>query len=227
MSQLRLIIGNQKYSSWSFRPWLLLKTAQIPFTQTKILIRKADTAGQIRRFSPAGRVPVLLDGKIAVWESLAICEHLAERFPKKKLWPSEAGAKAVARSISHEMHAGFAGLRTHLPCHFLARYRDFKVAPEAQEDIDRIVQIWTDCRKRWGKGGPFLFGRFSVADAMYAPVVFRFLAYGVRVNQVCQKYMRAVEDLPASREWVEAARHETDTIPAYENRGTLVESKRA
>src|SRR3990167_6021082 len=124
MKQLNLIIGNKKYSSWSFRPWLLLKMAGIPFRETRIFIRKADSYEKIRRYSPAGRVPVLVDGKATVWESLAICEYIAERFPKKKLWPKEARSKAAARSISHEMHAGFQALRQSLPCHFLARYKD-------------------------------------------------------------------------------------------------------
>lgn len=219
MKKIRLVIGNKKYSSWSFRPWLLLKAAGIPFDETMIWIRRADTAGRIRRYSPAGRVPVLVDGKITVWESLAICEYLAEKFHQKKLWPSDPAAKAAARSVSHEMHAGFAGLRSNLPCHFLARYQDFKIADEAKSDINRVLQIWTDCRRRWGKQGPFLFGRFGVADAMYAPVVFRFLAYGVRVSGAARAYMDAIESLPASREWVRAAALETEVIPAYENLG--------
>lgn len=220
MKNLTLVIGNRKYSSWSFRPWLLLKVAGIPFAEKLIPIRKPSTAGAIRRYSPAGRVPVLVDGSVTVWESLAICEHVAESFPSKGLWPKDPRAKALARSISHEMHAGFQGLRSHLPCHFLARYRDFKVVPEAQADIDRVLEIWRNCRKRWGKGGSFLFGRFGVADAMYAPVVFRFLAYGVPVDRVSKKYMEAVTSLPASREWVDAARREKETIAAYENVGT-------
>lgn len=226
MKKLELVIGNQKYSSWSFRPWLLLKTAGIPFTETKIWIRKPDSLRQIHRFSPAGRVPVLIDGKITVWESLAICEYLAEKFPRKTLWPQNAQAKAEAGSVSHEMHAGFQALRSSLPCHFLARYRNFVVTPEAQADIDRVLEIWAGCRKRWGKGGPFLFGRFSVADAMYAPVVFRFLAYGVRVSGPARDYMKTIESMPATREWVRAAAGETEVIPAYENLGRRTDSRK-
>lgn len=216
MSQLQLVIGNKKYSSWSFRPWLLLKTAGIPFVETLVWIRRPDSAKRISRFSPAGRVPVLIDGAVTLWESLAICEHVAERFSQKKLWPSDPRAKALARSISHEMHAGFTALRSHLPCHFLARYRNFSIAPEAKPDIERVLAIWRDCRKRFGKGGPFLFGRFGVADAMYAPVVFRFLAYGVRVDRTARAYMDAIVRLPATREWVGAAQREVPTIAAYE-----------
>lgn len=216
MQKLNLVIGNRKYSSWSFRPWILMKVAGIPFRETFIPIRKPDSLKMIRRFSPAGRVPVLLDGGTAVWESLAICEHLAEKFPKNGLWPKDPKAKALARSVSHEMHAGFQGLRSHLPCHFLVRHKDFPIAAEARPDIDRVLHIWKSCRKRWGKGGPFLFGRFSVADAMYAPVVFRFLAYGVPVDPASAAYMRAVVALPATQEWVRAAAREKDIIPAYE-----------
>ncbi len=219
MQKLNLVIGNKKYSSWSFRPWLLMKTAGIPFTETLILIRKPDSLRKILRFSPAGRVPVLVDGKSVLWESLAICEHIAEKFAKKRLWPDGAEAKALARSVSHEMHAGFAALRSNLPCHFLARYENFGIVPEAQADIDRVLGIWRDCRKRRAKGGPFLFGRFGVADAMYAPVVFRFLAYGVKVDPVSRAYMDAVVALPATQEWLRGAEREKDTVPAYENIG--------
>jgi glutathione S-transferase len=213
---MELVIGNKKYSSWSFRPWLLMRTAGIQFSERLILIRRADSASKIARFSPAGRVPVLKDGRVTVWESLAICEHLAEKFPSKRLWPSDPAARSEARSVAHEMHAGFTALRQNLPCHFLARYRDFKVPGDAWADIDRVLGIWKAARRKWGKGGPFLFGRFSVADAMYAPVVFRFLAYGVPVDPVSGAYMKTVESMPASREWVAAARAEKAVIPAYE-----------
>lgn len=213
---MKLIIGNKRYSSWSFRPWLLLREAGIPFDEKLIWIRRADSASNIKKVSPGGRVPALLDGKITVWESMAICEYLAEKFPRKGLWPRDAAAKAVARSVSHEMHAGFGDLRANLPCHFLNRYEGFKIHAAALPDIARVLEIWTTCRKRYGKGGPFLFGRFGVADAMYAPVVFRFLAYGVRVDAVSRAYMREIESLRASREWVRGAARETERIAAYE-----------
>lgn len=225
MKKLHLIVGNKKYSSWSFRPWLLLKVAGIPFAETKVWIRKPGSAREIAKYSPAGRVPVLMDGRTAVWESLAICEHVAEKFPSKKLWPSDPRAKALARSVSHEMHAGFQALRSGLPCHFLARYGNFKIGSDARTDIGRVLAIWRGCRGRWGRGGPFLFGRFGVADAMYAPVVFRFLAYGVKVDPVSRAYMDAVTALPAAREWVRDAALETETIPAYENVGRTAKSK--
>lgn len=214
---MKLVIGNKRYSSWSFRPWVLLKAAGIPFEEIRIAIRRPDSARKIARFSPAGRVPVLVDGRAAVWESLAICEHVAEKFPRKKLWPEDARARTLARSISHEMHAGFQDLRQNLPCHFLARHRDFRVPEAARADIARVLAIWEGCLARREKGGPFLFGRFTVADAMYAPVVFRFLAYGVPVRGAARAYMHAVEELPASREWVRQAALEKERIADYEN----------
>jgi glutathione S-transferase len=216
---MRLIIGNKRYSSWSFRPWFLMKMSGIPFKETRIWIRKPDSYAKIRRYSPGGRVPALLDGPITVWESLAICEYLAEKFPKKNLWPKDTKARAVARSISHEMHAGFQAMRSHLPCHFIARYRNFTVPQEAKDDIARIQEIWNDCRKRYGKAGPFLFGRFSIADAMYAPVVFRFLAYGVKTDRTSRVYMNTIESLSVSGEWVRDARREKLVIPAYDKSG--------
>ena len=214
---MQLIIGNKRYSSWSFRAWLLLKIARIPFKETLIYIRKADTAEKIRQYSPGGRVPVLIDGKVRVWESLAICEYIAEKFSAKGLWPRDKTAKAIARSVSHEMHAGFQNLRQNLPCHFLNRYKKFQIPDEVQDDIARILEIWTMARNKWGKGGPFLFGKFSVADAMYAPVVFRFLAYGVPVDPISRQYMKTIESLSQTQAWVKAAGKETERIAVYEN----------
>ena len=216
MKSLHLFIGNKRYSSWSFRPWFLLRAAGIPFKETLIWIRRPDSPSKITRVSPGGRVPALKNGAVTVWESLSICEYIAEKFPEKGLWPENEKERAVARSISHEMHAGFQDLRQYLPCHFLNRYKRFAVPVEARADIVRILSIWRDCRKRYGKKGPFLFGRLTVADAMYAPVVFRFLAYGVQVDAVSRSYMKTIENLPASREWVKAASREKERIPSYE-----------
>ena len=216
---MKLIIGNKRYSSWSFRPWFLMKQAGILFQETLIWIRKPDSYKQIRKFSPGGRVPVLMDGKIAIWESLAICEYLADKFPKKQFWPKDPKTRAIARSISHEMHAGFQAMRKHLPCHFIARYPDFVVPEEAKEDVARIQEIWKDCREKYGKEGPFLFGKFSIADVMYAPVAFRFLAYNVKTDKICQAYMDTLESLPVAQEWVKGARKEKEIIPQYEKTG--------
>ncbi len=219
---MNLLIGNKRYSSWSFRPWLLMQEAGIPFKETMIWIHKPDTYKNIRKHNPGGRVPALIDGKITVWESLAICEYLAEKFPKKQLWPKDPAARAMARSISHEMHAGFQGMRSELNCHFVNRYQGYVIPASAKADIDRVIEIWRECRRKYGKGGPFLFGKFSIADAMYAPVVFRFLAYGVPVDKVCKDYMDAIEILPGTLRWVIGAYQEKQIIPAYEKKLKLV-----
>ncbi len=184
MSKLKLIIGNKRYSSWSLRPWLLLKQAGIPFEEIKIYLFKDDTDQKIRQYSPSGKVPALVDGQLTVWESLAICEYIADKFPEKKLWPDNPIAKAVARSISHEMHAGFMNLRQNMPhnCAVVNPMKD--IPPLVKKDIARIEEIWISCRKNYGKGGDFLFGSFSIADAMYAPVVNRFVTYGVTLGSV-------------------------------------------
>ncbi len=193
-----------------------MKMAGIPFKETQVWIRKPDSLDKIRKFSPGGRVPVLLDGKVKVWESVAICEYLHEKFPKKNLWPKDVKVRAQASSVSHEMHAGFMSMRTSMPCHFINRYSDFTFTEEAKADMARIQEIWNDCRKKYSKGGPFLFGKFSIADAMYAPVVFRFLAYGAQAGKISKAYMDTIESLPASREWVRSARQEKEIIPVYE-----------
>lgn len=196
-----------------------MKAAGIPFKETLLWIRRPDSARKIARVSPGGRVPALKDGKVTVWESLAICEYLGEKFPTKGLWPMDPQGRAMARSISHEMHAGFQELRKFLPCHFLARYKRFPIPPEAQADIARVLSIWKECRRRYGKKGRFLFGNFSIADAMFAPVIFRFLAYGVKADEVSRRYMKAVESLPAAKQWVREAAREKERIPAYEFSG--------
>jgi len=204
VSDLTLVIGTQNVSSWSLRPWLALKMTGAPFRAEKIALRRPDTRQQILRHSPAGHVPILKDGARLIWDSLAILEYLAERFPAAGLWPEEAGARARARSISAEMHAGFAALRDDLPMDIrLATTRQPR--PDAAADIARILESWRDCRARFGAGGAFLFGRFSNADAMYAPVVTRFATYGVPLDAVSAAYRDAVLALPAMREWYAAA----------------------
>ncbi|MCA1992801.1 MAG: glutathione S-transferase family protein, partial [Coleofasciculus sp. S288] len=173
MTQLTLVIGNKNYSSWSLRPWLAIKQAGLNFTEVRIPLDMPTTHEEIRRYSPSGRVPVLLDGKLTVWESLAICEYVAERFAPT-LWPEDAAVRAVARSVSAEMHAGFVKLRENMPMDCRARYPGLGMNPGVQADIDRITTIWRECRNNFGTGGDFLFGQFAIADAMFAPVVSRF-----------------------------------------------------
>jgi glutathione S-transferase len=216
MPPLTLAIGNKNYSSWSLRPWLLLRQAGIPFDEVYIPLYRPDSAAALAKWSPSGKVPALHDGDVRVWDSLAICEHLAERFPDKQLWPRDAAARAVARSISAEMHAGFAALRQHMSMNIRARYPGQGRTAESLADVERILAIWNDCRTRFGHGGDFLFGGFSIADAMYAPVVLRFQTYGVALEGAAKDYADAVLALPALRDWVADALVETERIEVFE-----------
>jgi glutathione S-transferase len=203
-----LVIGDKNLSSWSLRPWLLMRHAGIPFAEVKILLDRADTQDRIREHSAAGKVPILQAGDLTVWDSLAICEYIAEAHPDKALWPANAAARAVARSAVAEMHAGFAVLRKELPMEICGDHPDHRWSQAAADDIARVTGLWRDCRARFGGGGPFLFGAFSVADAMYAPVVTRFLTYGVTLGTVERAYCEAVNGLPAMADWRKGARAE-------------------
>ena len=201
---LHLLIGNKNYSSWSFRPWLAMKVAGITFEETVISLDAADFKTRVTELDGSGRVPVLGDGDIRVWESLAILEYLAEKFPAAGLWP----AHPAARAIASEMLAGFVSLR-HLPMN-IARPLKFRALDAgAAKDVARIDAIWGECRSKYGSGGPFLFGSFGAADAMFAPVVWRFHTYAVEVSSTALAYMRAMMALPPWNEWRDAARRET------------------
>jgi glutathione S-transferase len=219
MNGLTLVIGNKNYSSWSLRPWFVLKQCDIPFREIRIPIYAPGSREEILRHSPAGRVPVLHDGDTTVWESLAICEYLAERFPKKQLWPADRTARALARSISNEMHAGFGELRKHMTMDCRKHHPGKGRTPEAMEDVARITSIWSECRQRFGRDGDFLFGHFTIADAMYAPVVLRFETYGVELGAVPSTYTRMILALPALRQWVAEAHAETEVVPELEPYG--------
>jgi glutathione S-transferase len=216
MDTLTLIIGNKTYSSWSLRPWLAMKHAGIPFAEMRIPLSQDDSAQRLREHSPSGRVPVLKVGDLDIWDSLAICEYLAEQFPRHKLWPEAVAARAVARSASAEMHSGFAALREHMTHNVRKSLPGKGRGPGVQDDINRVCALWRDCRARFGAGGDMLFGRFSIADAMYAPVVNRFVTYGVEVDPVSAAYMRAIQALPALQQWIADARAETEVIPQFE-----------
>jgi glutathione S-transferase len=213
---LKLAIGNKNYSSWSMRPWIAMKVAGIPFEETVISIYREGSRERILEFSPAGKVPVLVDGEISVWESLAILDYLAEAFPQAGLWPVDRAARAHARAIAAEMHAGFLPLRRHLPMNMWRPVKPRELPPEVAANVARIEAMWTDCRRRFGQDGPFLFGRFGAADAMYAPVVSRFHTYGVQVGPAARAYMAAVMALPAWAEWRAAARQETWVLEEFE-----------
>ncbi len=209
---MRLLIGNKNYSSWSLRPWFLLKQAGIPFEEERVSFNAADFDQRVRRVSPAGKVPVLIDGEVAVWDSLAIAEYVAERFPDKRLWPAERAVRAYARSICAEMHSGFSALRSELPMNCEARFGPMLLTVATRADIERILEIWRECRERHGGSGPFLFGVFTVADAFFAPVVRRFLGHAVELPDVAAAYARTIDEQPAMREWMAAARDERDFV---------------
>lgn len=213
---LTLLIGNKNYSSWSFRPWIAMKVAGIPFEEILIPLDSADFKQRVLKVSGTGKVPALIDGDIQVWESLAILEHLAERFPSAGLWPADPAARAHARAISAEMHAGFQALRRECPMNMWRPVRPHTLSGEAQANVARIDAIWQDCRGRFGAGGAFLFGPFCAADAMYAPVVSRLSTYGVPTSEVSRAYMQAVMGLPAYAEWRQAGIDEPWVLPEDE-----------
>jgi glutathione S-transferase len=215
MAELTLVIGNKNYSSWSLRGWLFLRHTGAAFREIRIGLDQPDTRTRIAQYTPAGRVPVLIDGDVTVWDSLAICEYLNEKFPAAGGWPAAAAARAQARAVAAEMHSGFQALRSELPMNIRARRR---VTPSAAAaaDIARVLASWESCRERHGAGGPFLFGRFSIADAMYAPVVFRFRTYGILLSGAAAAYAEALLADPAVGEWVAAALAETEIVPSDE-----------
>ncbi len=198
---LELVIGSKRYSSWSLRPWLALKQAGLAFREIEITLRQPETKAEILKHSPSGKVPLLKHDGLAVWDSLAICEYVAEIAPEARLWPEKREARAVARAAAAEMHSGFTPLRRDCPMDVLLDAQDFVISEEAQADIARIDALWTDCRARFGQGGPFLFGHFTIADAMYAPVATRFLTYHAPISPVAKAYMEAILTLPAMSEW--------------------------
>ncbi len=210
-----LIVGSKNYSSWSMRAGVAVTHAGLAHDEVVIPLGQEDTRERIMHFSPAGLVPVLIDDGTTVWDSLAILEFLAERCPDAHLWPAEPGARAVARSLCAEMHAGFAALRRELPMNCRRRYRNFQIGADAAKDIARICQVWRDARNTSGRSGDFLFGSFSAVDAMYAPVVSRFATYGVELDSVAGHYVEAVLDCPAVRQWIEEGEHEP-VIERYE-----------
>jgi glutathione S-transferase len=220
MAEFTVVIGNKNYSSWSLRGWLMARIAGIEFEEIVIPLDLPETQAAIRKHSPSGRVPVLLHRGLAVWDSLAIAEYLNDIKPEVGLWPASAAARAHARSISTEMHAGFMELRNNMPMNIRASYPGKGMTPAVRADIERITSIWRDCRKRFSgafqKDDGFLFGAFGAADAMFAPVVTRFRTYGVKLDTDSDAYCNAVLAQPAMKEWIDAAKHEPWLIQAYE-----------
>lgn len=205
MENLVLYVGTKSISSWSLRPYLVLARLEVPFEERVIELDQPDTKQKMLAISPSGRVPVLHHGKTVVWDSLAICEYLADLFPDQRLWPTDRAARALARSISCEMHAGFPAMRRHFSMDLLRSHAGEGHVPEALADAARVMDIWRSCRAR-ATGGPFLFGHFTIADAMFAPVTTRFTTYAVPMDPVCQAYCDAIAELPAMQTWVRTAR---------------------
>jgi len=214
--QPTLIIGNKNYSSWSLRPWLLLKVSGIPFNEIKVPLYREDSREKLLEYSPSGKVPALQYDHITCWDSLAICEFIADQYPGLNLWPQDPGMKALARSITNEMHSGFFEIRNLLPMNCRARTNVKQISPKLQGEIDRVCAIWNDCRSRYGADGNFLFGPFTIADAMYAPVATRFITYGIKFGKPEGQYVDTILSLPAMQEWLAEAAAEKEVIQEYE-----------
>ncbi|MDQ0315935.1 glutathione S-transferase family protein [Amorphus orientalis] len=214
---LILVIGNKTYSSWSLRAWLVMTRFGIDFDEILIPLDQADTKERILRHSPSGRVPCLIDGDVAIWDTLSIVEYLAERYPDAGIWPSNSFARAIARSVSAEMHSGFPAIREYCPMNLRKRFpfKDWGGAA-AVDEVRRIEQLWSDCRARFAGAGPFLFGDFSAADAMFAPVVTRLDRYGWTVTEASRAYMDAVLAMPELKRWTDDAAMEPWVIEAEE-----------
>ena len=214
---LKLVIGNKNYSSWSMRPWLALRANDIAFEEIFIPLYTGDAdKKRILDFTHSGKVPALVDGDVTIWDSLAIIEYVAERFPETRLWPEDRASRAHARSISAEMHSGFAALRNECGMNLHRPVGAIALSADARADIARIQQIWIECRERYGKSGPFLFGAFGGADAMFAPVVHRFRTYAIEVAPEVRDYMDTMMALPAFQEWTRAGLAETLVIEKFE-----------
>lgn len=212
----QLVIGNKNYSSWSLRPWLVMRAAKIDFEEINIALYSEAGKQQLLKYSQAGKVPLLLVDEMTIWDSLAIVEFLAERHPEKSLWPLASDSRAIARSVVSEMHSSFHGLRNSLPMNCKLQIKYDKINTDTQKDIDRIGQIWRYCRRQFGQQGEFLFGNFSIVDAFYAPVVLRFHSYGIELGDVERSYMLKMLEVPELEEWVVAAKREDTVVDAYE-----------
>jgi len=216
MSMPCLIVGNKNYSSWSLRPWLVMKQLGLAFDEVTVPLFQGNFKEELLKHSPSGKVPVLkVDGQ-EIWDSLAICEYLNEEYPHADLWPADKAARAHARSVSYEMHSGFFNIRNDMPMNMRRTRGNFQPSPICQAEIDRICAIWMDCREKYGQTGPFLFGGFSIADAMFAPVVCRLDTYGIAVEGVAKRYMEIILDMTHLQEWRQAGQAEEWVIAEAE-----------
>jgi len=212
MSDYTLIIGNKNYSSWSLRPWIWMKQAGIPFTEKRISLFVDTTRQELEPYFSNFKVPVLKHGELLVWDTLAILEYLAEQHPQSGGWPADTRARALARSVSAEMHSSFTALRGAMPMNCRKHFPDFRYSQAVQADIDRISTLWAHCRSQYGAGGDWLFGEFTITDAMYAPVVMRLHGYDVKVTGVVQQYVDTMLGNPHVQDWIRAGREETEII---------------
>jgi glutathione S-transferase len=226
MADLTLVIGNRNYSSWSLRPWLLMRHAGLEFREVRIPLDRSDTRARIREQSPAGLVPVLRHGTLRIWDSLAICEYVSENLWAGRGWPRDARARAEARSVACEMHAGFAAMRSELPMNCRARNRQVELSEAAQAEVARICEVLEGSRRRYGHDGRWLFGDFGIADAMYAPVALRFLTYGIDAPPQASTWCARIADHPALKEWCKAAAGESEVLER-EERGLAVTAETA
>lgn len=212
MTSLKLVIGNKNYSSWSLRPWLLLKQAQIDFEEIRIPLYQADTQDNLARWSPSGLVPVLHHHDLVVHDSLAICEYINDIYPELQLWPENIKARAAARAVSAQMHSGFTALRSHMHMNCRKSLPGKGMNEEVRKDIDQILALWEQTRETYAINGSFLFGAFSIADAMYAPVVSRFNTYAVELDDCGQDYIQTVLGLDAMQQWYKDSALEEEVI---------------
>jgi glutathione S-transferase len=211
-----LYIANKAYSSWSLRPWLLMATLGIPFEEVTIPMARPDSKKKMLKHSPSGKMPALKDGDVLAYESIAVIEYIAEKYPQKNIWPKNKAARALARSLCAEMHAGFQPLRQHCPTIFRRPVKARELTPEALQDVARLETIFASTRKSYGRGGPFLFGKFSAADAMFAPIITRLHIYDLQVSKTTRAYMDAIMALPAYQAWLKDAAKEKWAIEKFD-----------
>jgi glutathione S-transferase len=212
-----IVIGNKNYSSWSLRGWLVLRQFEISFEEIRLPLYSDLFKDKIMDYSPTGLVPTLVSGDLSIWDSLSICEYIAEQHPELHCWPEDVQARAIARSISSEMHSGFFQIRNVLPMNIRRNRAIETISGDLAKEIERVCDIWKTCRQFYGGGGDFLFGRFSIADVMYAPVVLRFKSYLIEVGDIEFEYMQTMLSLAALQEWIDAALAEEEVIDIYEH----------
>ena len=211
-----LVIGNKNYSSWSLRPWIFMKQNNIAFTEKRIALFSETTDEELSEYRSDNKVPVLKDNDLLVWDSLSILEYLSEKYLKSTGWPLDPAARAVARSVSSEMHSSFLNVRTELPMNCRKKFQNIQLSPEAEREVERIKTLWQQCRSQFGSNGEWLFGKYSIADAMFAPIALRFEGYGIHLGGVEKSYINSVLNQPGIIEWINASKTETEIISADE-----------